>query len=287
MEAIVYLNGEYLPASQAKVSVFDHSFLYGDGCFETIIVRQGRPFRLDEHITRLFRSATVLRIRIPLAPEALAAAVLETVRRNGFQDAYTRITLSRGEGYASADPRLAEKATLVIIAYDLGGHPAERFTSKGPGMRCIIASTRRTPPVCVEPRLKANNYLNQIFARMEAVAAGVDDAIMLDIANFVTETPSRNIFVVRDGKLLTPRAHNVLNGITREVVMDLAQKNGWPVAEADLTAYDLYTADEVLTTSTAGGIKAIVEVDGRPIGNGQKGPITRALGEQYEAMLVS
>lgn len=287
MEPIVYLDGEYLPASQAKVSVFDHSFLYGDGCFETIIVRKGRPFRLDAHIARLFRSAQFLRIRVPLSPEELGQAVLETVRRNGFEDAYTRITLSRGAGYASSDPRLAERPTLVIFAYDLHGHPAERFTSKGPGLRCIISSTRRTPPVCLEPRLKANNYLNQILARMEAIAAGVDDAIMLDIANFVTETPGRNIFVVRSGCLLTPRAHNVLNGITREVVMELAAKHGWPAAEADLTAYDLYTADEVFTCSTAGGIKAVVEVDGRPIADGQVGPITRALSEQYEALLVS
>lgn len=287
MEPIVYLNGEYVPASQAKVSIFDHSFLYGDGCFETIIVRRNRPFRLEDHVARLFRSAHVLAIRVPLTAEELRSAVLETVRRNGLEDSYTRITLSRGAGYASSDPRLAEQPTLVIIAYELAGHPAERFTSKGPGLRCVIASTRRTPPVCLDARIKANNYLNQILARMEAINAGVDDVIMLDIQNFVAELPSRNIFVARGGEVATPRAHNVLNGITREVVMDLARRHGWPVEERDLAPYDLYIADEVFTTSTAGGVKAIVEIDGRRIGDGRSGPIARTLGEQYEALLLA
>lgn len=286
-EAIVYLDGEFLPAHRARVSVFDHSFLYGDGCFETIIVRNGKPFRLKDHIDRLFRTTHVLGIRVPLSRSELSNALLETVKRNRLANAYTRITLSRGEGYSSSDPRLTEKPTLVIFAYDLEGHPAERFGGKGPGLRCIIASTRRVPPVCLDARIKANNYLNMIMARMEAIAAGADEAIMLDINNFVAECPSRNIFTVSGKQIETPCDHNVLNGITRDVIIELAEKNGWRARKRDLTAYDLYNADEIMACSTGGGIKPIVSVDGRQIGNGQLGPLTRALIEQYEQLLVS
>jgi branched-chain amino acid aminotransferase len=284
---IVYLNGKFVPAGEARVSVFDHGFLYGDGCFETIIVRNGKPFRVKDHIERLFRTTHVLGISIPVTREALTSALLETVKRNQLKNAYTRITLSRGEGYASSDPRLTEHPTLVIFAYDLEGHPAERFGGKGPGLRCMIVSTRRTPPVCLDARIKSTNYLNMILARMEAIAAGVDEAIMLDINNFVAECPARNIFTVRNGELETPCDHNVLNGITRDVVIEIAQKNSWPARKRDLTAYDLYNADEVLACSTGGGIKPIIEVDGRKIRDGQVGSVTRALIEKYEEMLVS
>jgi branched-chain amino acid aminotransferase len=283
----VYLNGAFVSADQARVSVFDHSFLYGDGCFETIIVRNGNPFRLAEHIARLWRTTHVLGIRMPVGQEELQSALLETVHRNGLRDAYTRITVSRGEGYASSDPRLTDRPTLVIFAYDLESHPAERFGGKGAGLRCAIVSTRRIPPVCLDARIKANNYLNMILARMEAIAANVDEAIMLDVNDFVAECPSRNIFVVRGGTLATPRDHNVLNGITRQTVIDIAEVQGWPMRKEDLTAYDLYNADEVFACSTGGGIKPIVEVDGRSIANGEVGRVTRFMVEQYETMLTS
>ncbi|PWT83414.1 MAG: branched-chain amino acid aminotransferase [Acidobacteria bacterium] len=286
-ESIVYLNGRFVPASEAKVSVFDHSFLYGDGCFETIIVRNGKPFRLLEHIDRLVRTTRVLGIRIPLSPDDLHNVLLEMVKRNSLTNAYARITLTRGEGYSSSDPRLCEKPTLVMFAYDLENHPAEKYGGKGPGLRCMIVSTRRIPPVCLDARIKANNYINMILARMEAIAASVDEAIMLDINNFISECPSRNIFTVRNNELETPNDHNVLNGITRDVIIELAHKNGWPVRKRDLTAYDLYNSDEVLACSTGGGIKPIVEVDGREISDGQVGPVTRKLMQQYEEMLVS
>ena len=286
-DSIVYLNGKFVPASEAKVSVFDHSFLYGDGCFETIIVRNGKPFRLSEHIDRLVRTTRVLGIRIPLSRDELRNSLLELVKRNDLANAYTRITLTRGEGYSSSDPRLCETPTLVMFAYDLENHPAEKFGGKGAGLRCMIVSTRRIPPVCLDARIKANNYVNMILARMEAIAANVDEAIMLDTSNFVAECPTRNIFIVRKKELETPNDHNVLNGITRDVVIELSQKNGWPTRKRDLTAYDLYNADEVLACSTGGGIKPIVEIDGRKIGDGQVGPVTRKLVEQYEYLLVN
>jgi branched-chain amino acid aminotransferase len=180
-----------------------------------------------------------------------------------------------------------EKPTLVIFAYDLESHPAERFGGKGPGLRSVIVSTRRVPPVCLDTRIKANNYLNMVLARMEAIAAGADEAIMLDINNFVAECPSRNVFVVRNGSLDTPRDHNVLNGITRETVIEVASDKGWPVSKTDLTAYDLYNADELFACSTGGGIKAIVQVDGRKVGNGEVGPVTRTLVAEYERLLTA
>jgi branched-chain amino acid aminotransferase len=286
-KGIVYLNGDYLPADQARVSVFDHGFLYGDGCFETIIFRNGKPFRLEAHIDRLFRTTHVLGMTVPMARQELGAALLETVKQNGFTDAYSRITVSRGEGYSSSDPRLCDTPTLVMFAYDLEGHPAERFAGKGPGLRSIIVSTRRTPPICLDARVKVNNYLNMILARMEAIAAGMDEAIMLDIDNFVSECPSRNVFTVHRNRISTPPDHNVLNGITRDVVIELAEKNGWFPTKRHLTAYDLYTADEVLVCSTGGGIKPVIEIDGRKIGSGTVGPCTRKLMDQYEKLLVS
>ena len=193
-QSIVYLNGQFVPASEAKVSVFDHGFLYGDGCFETIIVRNGKPFRLADHLNRLVRTTRVFGIRIPLSLENVHGAFFEVIKRNKLTDAYARITLTRGEGYSSSDPRLCETPTFVIFAYDLQGHPTEKFAGKGLGLRCMIVSTRRIPPVCLDARIKANNYINMILARMEAIAANVDEAIMLDINNFVSECPSRNIF---------------------------------------------------------------------------------------------
>lgn len=285
-QSIVYLNGVFVPASEAKISVFDHGFLYGDGCFETIIVRNGKPFRLIDHLYRLVRTTRVLGIGIPLPLDNVQNAFLEMIRRNKLTDAYARITLTRGEGYSSSDPRLCEKPTLVMFAYDLESHPAEKYGGKGSGLRCMIVSTRRIPPVCLDARIKANNYINMILARMEAIAANVDEAIMLDINNFVSECPSRNIFTVRNKELETPKDHSVLNGITRDAIIELARKNTWPVRKRDLTTYDLYNSDEVLACSTGGGIKPIVEIDGRKIGDGQAGPVTRKLMQQYEEMLT-
>jgi branched-chain amino acid aminotransferase len=285
-QSIVYLNGEFVPASEAKISVFDHGFLYGDGCFETIIVRNRKPFRLGDHLSRLVRTTRVLGIGIPSTLDDVRIAFLEMIKRNKLTDAYARITLTRGKGYSSSDPRLCEAPTLVMFAYDLENHPAEKYGSKS-GLRCMIVSTRRTPPVCLEARIKTNNYINMILAQMEAIAANVDEAIMLDINNFVSECPSRNIFTVRNNELETPNDHNVLNGITRDVIIELAHKNKWPVRKRDLTAYDLYNSDEVFACSTGGGIKPIVEIDGRKIGDGQVGPLTSILIQQYEKMLTN
>lgn len=286
-ESIVYLNGEFVQASRAKVSVFDHGFLYGDGCFETVIVRNGKPFRLDDHLERLVCTARVLGIRIPLSLDDVRHAFMGVITRNHLSDAYARTTLTRGEGYSSADPRVCERPTFVIFAYDRENHPTEKYGHKGSGLRCMIVSTRRIPPICLDARLKTNNYVNIILARMQAIAANVDEAIMLDINDFVSECPSRNIFTVRKNALETPKDHSALNGITRQVIIELAFKNNWSVRKRDLTAYDLYNSDEVLACSTGGGIKPIVEIDGRQIGSGQVGPITHILMQQYEEMLTN
>lgn len=271
----VYLDGAYVPAAEARVSVFDRSFVYGDGVFEGIEVQDGGIFKLDAHIDRLYRSAAFLRITVPLARADLRAAIIEVVRRSGLRDGYIRPLVSRGVGPLGLE-RMAElgPATVVIM-------PQRRRAKEGRTYRAVVVSTRRTPAQCLDPRVKSNNYLNNILGKLEQLDAGADAGILLDVDGLVAECCGENLFAVREGRVRTPPATRTLDGITRRSVIELAARAGIPVAETDLTRYDLYTADELFLTATLSGIGYIVEVDGRPIGGGQPGPISRRLFELY------
>jgi branched-chain amino acid aminotransferase len=280
MPLICYVNGEFVSAEQAAVSAFDHGFLYGDGIFESLTVSDGRIFKLGEHLDRLERSARALRLALPENRDRLAEIVKEAVRRSGVRDVYVRIVVSRGAGYPLLDPRVTTGPSLVVLLH-LPAPPAETGTSyraRGAGLRLKTAAVRKVPAEAFEPRVKSLNYLNNVLARIEAIESGYDEAILLDMRGFVAEAAGENIFVVSAGKLKTPRAQQVLDGITRRTVLDLARRAEVASEETDLTLYDLYTADECFLTSSFSRIHAVAEVDGRPVP--APGPITRQLRQQ-------
>lgn len=283
MHSIICLDGEFVPESEARISVFDHGFLYGDGIFESLTATRRRVFRLDQHVARLFRSAAFIHLAMPFGPDGVKAAVLETLRRNDRSEAYIRIVVSRGPGYPLLDPRVAPAPTFVVFIHDPAPPPTSQaiYAPHPEGLKVIISSTRKTPSACIDARVKSLNYLNQILARWEAVAAGADEAIQFDIHNFLAEAPAANVFLARGDRLYTPFPNNVLEGITRSVVIELAASRGIPTVEANLTAYDLYTADEAFFSSSFGGVLPIREVNGRTIGRERPGPISRQLRAGY------
>ncbi len=277
MPLICYVNGVFVPAGEAKVSAFDHGFLYGDGIFESLTTADGRIFKLRDHLDRLERSARALRLALPESKERIGEIVKEAVRRSGSGHIYIRVIVSRGEGYPVLDPRVARRPTLVVLLHD-PKPPAETGSSydiHGKGLRLKTAGVRKAPPEVFEPRVKSLNYLNNVLARIEALESGYDEAVLLDLRGFIAEAPGENIFIVRDGALKTPRAHNVLDGITRRCVLEIAAADGISAGEADLTLYDLYTADEAFLTSSFSRIHGVEEVDGRKIPF--PGPITGRL----------
>lgn len=271
----VYLDGAYVPAAEARVSVFDRSFVYGDGVFEGIEVQDGGIFALDAHIDRLYRSAAFLRIGMPLGKADLRAAIIEVVRRSGLRDGYVRPLVSRGVGPLGLE-RMAELGPPTVVIM-----PQRRAAKEGRTYRAVVVSTRRTPAQCLDPRVKSNNYLNNVLGKLEQLDAGADAGILLDVDGFVAECCGENLFVVREGQLRTPPPTRALDGITRRTVIELAREDGVPVAEVDLTRYDLYTADELFLTATLSGIGYIVEVDGRRVAGGEPGPVSRRLLELY------
>lgn len=271
----VYLDGTYVPAAEARVSVFDRSFVYGDGVFEGIEVQDGGIFKLDEHIDRLYRSAAVLRIAVPLGKAELRAAIIEVVRRSGLRDGYVRPLVTRGVGPLGLE-RMAELGPPTVVIM-----PQRRVAKDGRTYRAVVVTTRRTPSQCLDPRVKSNNYLNNVLGKLEQLDAGAEAGILLDVDGFVAECCGENLFVVREGQVRTPPPTRALDGITRRTVIELARENGVFVIETDLTRYDLYTADEVFLTATLSGIGYIVEVDGRRVADGEPGPISRRLLELY------
>ncbi len=274
---ICYVNGEYVAAGEAKVSAFDHGFLYGDGLFESMTVTKRRIFKFSEHLDRMERSARALKLELPEPRERIAEIVKECVRKSGVDDVYLRVVISRGAGYPLLDPRVVDKATLAVLLHDPAPPPetGSSYKAKGAGLRLKTAGVRKTPSESFEARVKSLNYLNNVMARIEAVESGFDEAILLDVRGFVAEAPGENVFVVKGGVLKTPKAHNVLDGITRKTVLEIAAQEGIPAEEADLTLYDLYTADECFLTSSFSRVHAVAEVDGRPIP--APGPITQRL----------
>lgn len=272
----IYINGEFHPAHEAKISVYDHSFLYGDGVFEGIRIDNGAIFRLREHVARLYRSAHFLQIQIPITLEEMAEAIKETARRSNLRDGYLRPIVTRGEGPMGIEAtKSITRANIVIIPQVRSKFDDDiRFRR---GLKAKIVSVRRTPAQCVDPRLKCNNYINHILGKLEQWDAGADVGFMLSPDGYLSEGCSENIFSVFQGHLRTPPASRTLDGITRRTIMTIAAKLGIDVAEAELTAYDLYTADEIFICGTLTELVPVATIDGRPIGTSVPGPMTRRL----------
>ncbi len=279
-EPLVYIDGELVPKSQAKISVFDHGFLYGDGVFESIMVFNGVAFKLKEHIDRLYDSAKAICLDIPMSKEEMIKTIVETVRVNGFKDAYIRVLVTRGVGDLGLDPRKCPKPTVIIMVDKIKLFRDEAWSQ---GVTAIISSIRRDRIDATTHEIKSMNYLNSILAKLEANAVGADEAIMLDERGFVSEGATDNIFIVKNGVIYTPpRSSGILPGITRNRVMKLAEELGYKVIEKDITPAELLTADEVFLTGTAAGIVPVVKIAGRVIGDGKPGPITRRLMEKFK-----
>ncbi len=276
---LVYVNGEMVPAREAKVSVFDRAFQYGDGVFEGIRCYDGRIFKLMEHTDRLFRSAKMIGIKMPLTGTEFNEAVKMVVRVNNFRDAHIRPIVSRGTAWKlGLDPRNTTEPSIVIPARPL----AKSMFDNERGLKLASVSVRKVPAMCLDPRVKSLNYLVQIIARSEALASGGDEAIMYDIHGYVSEGSGDNIFLVKDGALFTPHVQDALEGITRNVVLELARKEGLTVYETKLTSYDIYNADEVFVTGSGAGIIAVIEVDRREVSGGKMGAVTRRISNLYD-----
>ncbi len=278
----VYIDGRYHNERDAKVSVFDHGLLYGDGVFEGIRAYNGRVFRLAEHVERLYNSAKSILLNIPLTPAAMSRAVVETCRRNKLADAYIRLVVTRGVGTLGLDPNRCKRASVIIIAGKIQVYPPALYAR---GMDIVTVPTARNLVNAVNPAIKSLNYLNNILAKIEANIAGVEEAIMLNSEGFVAECTADNLFIVNRGRLLTPPlSAGALYGITRGVVLELGREAGLSTGEPNLTRYDLYTADECFLTGTGAEIIPVVKIDGRVIGTGKPGKTTRRLIEKYHAL---
>jgi len=283
-ELLVYIDGEYYPKSKAKVSVYDHGLLYGDGVFEGIRSYGGIVFKLKEHLDRLYKSAHSIMLEIPLNGEEMTKAVLETLRRNNLKDAYIRLVVTRGIGDLGLDPRKCPKPSVIIIT-----EPMLQLYDKEKrerGLSMIISWVRRDPVDATTHEIKSLNYLNSILSKIEANNACVDEALILDSRGFLCEATGENIFIVKDGWLITPQASSgALPGITANVTKKLAEKLGYLVIERDITPIELYNADEAFLTGTAAEIMPIGEVNGRRIGSGRMGPVTRRLVEEFSKVV--
>ncbi|HWC58196.1 MAG TPA: branched-chain-amino-acid transaminase [Verrucomicrobiae bacterium] len=278
----VFIDGKFYNEREAKVSVFDHGLLYGDGIFEGIRAYNGRVFRLKEHIDRLFYSAKAILLTIPMSHEKLCAAVVESCRRNKIRDGYIRLVVTRGIGTLGLNPRSCKNPSVICIADKIQVYPAELY---GRGMEIVTVPTTRNLHSALNPAIKSLNYLNNILAKIEANNAGVEEAVMLNAEGFVAECTADNIFIIKDNKLMTPPlSAGALYGITRQVVMELAEASGIKVSEPNLTRYDLFNADECFLTGTGAELMPIVKIDGRVIGKGKPGALTKKLVREYHSL---
>ena len=282
MGPTVYLNGKFVPANEAVVSVYDHGFLYGDGVFEGIRVYGGRVFKLKEHIARLYTSAKAIAMEIPMEQEQFIENVLQVVRMNEVVDGYIRITISRGVGLG-LDPRVCKKPTIVITTDTLSLYPEEMYRN---GLEVTTVSTRVPSPQSIEPRIKSlGKYICNIMAKIEANRVNAGEGLMLNMEGYVAEATGDNIFIIKDGRIYTPPSSaGILEGITRNTVIGLAKESGYEVTEKMMTLFDVYTADECFLTGTAAEVIPAVNVDGRRIGDGKPGEITNKLIMAFRAL---
>jgi branched-chain amino acid aminotransferase len=279
-ELYIYIDAKLYPKSEAKISVYDHGLLYGDGVFEGIRAYNGVVFKLKEHIDRLYASAHTIMLNIPLSKEKMIAAVLDMLKRNKLRDAYIRLVVTRGIGDLGLDPRKCSKPTIIIITEPmLMLHSKEKKES---GLTTMISWVKRDPIDATTHEVKSLNYLNSILAKLESNSVGVDEALCLDINGFVSEGVSENIFIVKDGEIITPpTSTGALRGVTRMVVMKLVKKLGYPLLERNITPNELFTADEVFLTGTAAEITPVREINKRVIGDGKLGSITKRLIQEF------
>jgi branched-chain amino acid aminotransferase len=278
----IFIDGKYYSERDAKVSVFDHGLLYGDGVFEGIRAYHGRVFKLKEHINRLFYSAKAILLELPMSHTQLMKATVETCQKNNLRDGYIRLVVTRGVGTLGLNPRTCKKPSVIIIADKIQLYPPELYRR---GMEIVTVPTTRNLHSALNPAIKSLNYLNNILAKIEANNAGCEEAVMLNAEGFVAECTGDNLFIVKNRAVFTPPlSAGALYGITRQTVIELAEEAGLKVSEPNLTRYDLFNADECFLTGTGAELIPVVKIDGRVIGTGKPGPITRRLEEDYHAL---
>ncbi len=285
MSKKIYLNGEIVPKEEARVSVLDHGYLYGDGIFEGIRAYNGRVFKLDEHIDRLYKSAKTIMLDIPHTKDEIKEIILETIRANNLKDAYIRLVISRGEGDLGLDPRKCPDPTVVIIASEISLYDNQLYEK---GLSVVTVPTRRNGPEMVNPRVKSLNYLNNIMARIEANMQDAPEAIILNSQGYVAECTGDNVFIIEGNNLVTPpKFAGILEGIKRQVALNIGEQLGLNVKEELFTRYDLFNADEAFLTGTAAEVIPVVEVDKRQIGNGKPGKFTKEIIERFREIARS
>jgi branched-chain amino acid aminotransferase len=278
-DAKIYIDGKFYSEANAKISVFDHGLLYGDGIFEGIRFYNGRVFRLEEHLLRLWDSARSICLEIPMTMRDMTEAVLETIRQNHLRDGYIRLVVTRGIGNLGLNPTQCKSPSVIIIAATIALYHQDFYRK---GLTIVTCATRRSNPAALNPAVKSLNYLNNVMARVEANLSGADEALMLNDAGNVAECTADNVFIVKHGQILTPPvAAGALRGITRSVVFEIAAELGVKVRETDITRHDVFVADECFLTGTAAEIVPVVKADGRSIGSGKPGPITARIIARY------
>ncbi len=278
----IWLDGNLVEESEARISVFDHGLLYGDGVFEGIRFYNNRIFRLTEHVRRLFDSARAIALTMPWSEEEVVGFTRETVAANGLSDGYIRLVVTRGAGELGLNPFLCPKPSMFIIASTISLYPPQHYRD---GLKIITCATRRPAPASLMPQVKSLNYLNNILAKIEAIQAGALEAVMLNEQGYVAECTGDNLFLVKNGHLATPLVSDgALDGITRSVILELASSLSIPLTEKSLTRYDVFTADECFLTGTAAEVIPVVELDRRPIGSGIPGPVTQRLREAFHEL---
>jgi len=274
MELLIYFNGKFVPKSEARTSIYDHGFLYGDGVFEGIRAYSGRVFRLDGHLDRMYDSAKAIDLKIPISKEEMKKAIIETLKKNKLKDAYIRPIVTRGDGDLGLDPRKCPVPNIFIITQEWGAMYGDLYEK---GLTAVTVGVRRNACDALPPNIKSLNYLNNILAKIEANVKGGDEAIMFDTHGHISEGSGDNIFVIKNGRIITPPTLNNLRGITRAAAIELALKDGIEVIEGNLGFFDIYSADEVFVTGTAAEIAPITKIDGRLIADGTPGEITKKL----------
>jgi len=284
-EQWIFIDGEFVRKEDAKISVYDHGFLYGDGVFEGIRVYGGNIFRLEQHLKRLYNSAKAIMLEIPYTSEELTDIIVQAIQRNGFKDAYIRVVVSRGEGDLGLDPYNCSNPSVIVIVEKLAIYPKELYES---GLEIVSVGSRRNAPDVLSPKLKSLNYLNNILVKIEAHLSGASEALMMNSQGYVAECTADNIFIVKGNQVITPPGYiGALEGITREAIMEMADSLGYEVKEEPFTRHDVYVADEVFLTGTAAEVIAVVKVDGRQIGDGTPGETTKALLEEFRKQVTA